>query len=568
MDRDGRNLNLIDSYDLLQNPYSGIGAIKWSPSGKYIIYMAGNPTGLWIIKPDGTGKTKIDPDGGYIDFSYVRWSPDSKNIAYLIDTWDANNGYYYPKVRVSDTFGNRREIFDMTSYGTYFEWLNNEKIVVSMPSDIYNWTETLWLIDASGAGNHIKLSNDIREISISKDRQSIAFSAFVNDTAYLNISDINGNINTIHEFKSTNQGYSPEISNIIWSPDSIKIAFIEEDMAGEVDGGGEGGTVLSRNLVIVDVKTGKKAAFAMPYQFSIAGQLAGWMSDNVSIIGWDRDINGHSIFTINSLTGEAVTIIPDVNGIDNDGEILSPLERYITYYKVAGLTSVCYGSGSYADLWAMSSLLNLTADLRASKQKSAVILKGIAADLNFEGYQLEYADAKSPNVWNLVAPPSDVPVINDVFTTWVPPYEGTFYVRLTVWDKGGNKTIDRKRVSWGLSSSITNLYKSLEIFSPNGDGVKDTVELHYRVLEPVHLEFYIYDKDNNLITTFIRDYTSPIDDFIAWDGRDSSGRIVQDGKYKIKVFDYEFFVELDNTPPDVGIGLSPIGQAIISFMQP
>ena len=223
------------------------------------------------------------------------------------------------------------------------------------------------------------------------------------------------------------------------------------------------------------------------------------------------------------------------------------------------MTSVCYGRG-WSDLWAISSLLNLTADLRASKQKSVVILKGIAADLNFEGYQLEYADVKSPNVWNLVAPASDVPVINDVFTTWVPPYEGTFYVRLTVWDKAGNKAFDRKRVSWGLFSSITNLYKNLDLFSPNGDGVRDTFELHYRVLEPAHLEFYIYDKDNNLITTFIRDYTSPIDDFIAWDGRDSSGRIAPDGKYKIKVFDYEFFVEVDNTPPDVNLLISSINQ--------
>ena len=71
-------------------------------------------------------------------------------------------------------------------------------------------------------------------------------------------------------------------------------------------------------------------------------------------------------------------------------------------------------------------LLNLSADLRVTKEKTAVLLKGVAADLNFEGYQLEYADAKSPTVWNLIAPPSDVPVIDDVFTTWVPPYEGLF----------------------------------------------------------------------------------------------------------------------------------------------
>ena len=195
-------------------------------------------------------------------------------------------------------------------------------------------------------------------------------------------------------------------------------------------------------------------------------------------------------------------------------------------------------------------------DLRATREKSAVILKGIAADLNFEGYMLEYADTKNPDTWNLVKPLSGIPVVNDVFTTWVPPYEGTFYVRLSVWDKAGNVSLVRKRISWGLFSSITNLYKSLEIFSPNSDGVKDTVELFYRVLEPVHLDFNIYDEDNKLIKTIQKDYTSPVSDLITWDGRDSGGNVVSDGTYKIEVFTYEFFVKVDNTPPDTGLEVS------------
>jgi flagellar hook assembly protein FlgD/fibronectin type 3 domain-containing protein len=212
----------------------------------------------------------------------------------------------------------------------------------------------------------------------------------------------------------------------------------------------------------------------------------------------------------------------------------------------------------------MTSLLNLTADLRATTEKGGMTLKGIAADLNFEGYKIEYADVKNPNVWNSVVPPSDVPVLSDLFTTWVPPYEGIFYVRLTVWDKAGNVAQDQKRVSWGLAASITNLYKSAEIISPNGDGIKDTVEVHYRVLEPVHLAFDIQDENGNLIRTFTKDHVSPVEDVITWDGRDESGRMVADGKYRIKVFDYEFSVEVDNTPPDVGISLTSIQQRLLN----
>jgi hypothetical protein len=139
----------------------------------------------------------------------------------------------------------------------------------------------------------------------------------------------------------------------------------------------------------------------------------------------------------------------------------------------------------------------MTVELRIRKERTGIILKGIATDLNFEGYSLEYADVRNPDKWSLIRPPSDIPVINDVFTTWVPPYEGRFYIRLTAWDRAGNVLQKIKQVSWGQFTSITGLYKTEDIFSPNGDGVKDTVELHYRVLQPVYLEFYVYNENLN-----------------------------------------------------------------------
>ena len=273
-----------------------------------------------------------------------------------------------------------------------------------------------------------------------------------------------------------------------------------------------------------------------------------WFPDNIHLVAQGN----LGTFVIDSETGEKVYL-------PMEGELvgLSPLGRYVTYEQPVDPMSVCSGRG-WEDMWAMSSLLNLTADLRVVKEKSAVLLKGIAIDLHFEGYQLEYADVRNPGAWNLVAPPSNSPVVNGLFATWVPPYEGVFYVKLTVWDKAGNVVWDQKRVSWGLPSSITNLYKSWEIFSPNGDGVKDTVELHYTALEAVHLTFFIYDESDRLVRTFFRDHASSAVDYISWDGKDESGRVVPDGKYTIKIFDYEFFVEVDNSPPDGDIRIGPL----------
>jgi len=279
-----------------------------------------------------------------------------------------------------------------------------------------------------------------------------------------------------------------------------------------------------------------------------AGSLK-WLGDETSLLGGDN----HGVFVIDSEEGdrEYLPIEPE----SSMAVTVSPLGRYITYDQSVDPESVCQG---FRDLWALASLLNLTASLRVSRDRSAVVLEGIAADLNFAGYTLEYADAETPDKWNLIAPPSDVAVINDVFTSWVPPHEGTFLVRLRVFDRAGNVAQDRRRVTWGLFSSITNIYKTDTVFSPNGDGVKDTAELHYRVLEPVHLEFYVLDGADNLIRTFLRDYAAPAEDRITWDGRDENGRIVPDGEYRIRVFDYEFFFHVDNTPPDVDLELSSI----------
>ena len=562
VDIDGQNLTFFDTQ------YSS-NTIKWSPDSKYIAYKGGD-TGLWIINTGNMEKTKIDPETSLYRYQMndVTWSPDSKRIAYILYT-DDNNGKHTSKLKTSDISGNIENIFE-GEYIWHFEWLDNEKIVLTEDKTVLNeYTNRLWLVDTSEKGNRILISGNIYILTsfsqdgvaiLNQDESRFAYAEYLGgsdwwddqDVAYIKISDTNGQTNILHESTDPfiDQGCTTIFPAIEWSPNGNKLAFVESFVVPieQPYSCGENAT----KLFVVDLETGGKR------YFENLGQVwdIAWLSESVLIytLVWDDN----KIYFINSKTGEHMSLITNIRSSYYLN--VSPFRRYITYYKDVDKQSACYNSNKGSDLWAMSSLLNLTADLRIIRDKSAVILKGIAADLNFEGYALEYADAKSPDVWTPVKPPSDVPVINDVFTSWVPPHEGTFYVRLTVWDKAGNMAWDRKRFSWGIFSSITNLYKTEEIFSPNGDGVKDTVELHYRVLEPVHLEFFVYDENNNLIRTFTKDYTFPVEDYITWDGRDENGSVVDDGKYKIKVFDFEFFVEVDNTPPDVNLELSQINR--------
>ncbi|MGD9161216.1 MAG: CARDB domain-containing protein, partial [Desulfobacteraceae bacterium] len=222
-----------------------------------------------------------------------------------------------------------------------------------------------------------------------------------------------------------------------------------------------------------------------------------WFKDGEFLLAQD-DLG---LFAIDYMNDEKIYL--PILDIDSESYAsLSPRGRYLTYDQYVSPGSACYGRGS-RDLWRISSLLNLTANLRVSKKDSNIILKGIAADGHFDRYVLEYADKNTPDEWSLIAPPSDVMVIDDVLGTWIPPYPGSFYIRLSVYDKAGNMEWDRKRVSWGFSTSIAGLYLSEEYISPNGDGIKDFIELHYQILEPVHLEFYVYDQNGNIIRTFL-----------------------------------------------------------------
>jgi subtilase family serine protease/Tol biopolymer transport system component/uncharacterized protein YfaP (DUF2135 family) len=220
-------------------------------------------------------------------------------------------------------------------------------------------------------------------------------------------------------------------------------------------------------------------------------------------------------------------------------------------------TSVCYQQGQN-DHWSFKSLLNLTADLRAIRSAKAggIQLKGTAADANFFSYRLDYAPVSAPNDWHPIAPAAGDMVVDTLFTTWVPPAIGNYFARLSVEDLAGNVRRTIKRVSWSDAPSITDVYRTPALISPNGDGVNDDALIHYRVLEPVHLTFEFFDESGARVRAISRDHSSVgVEVELLWDGRDDNGLPVPDGRYRMTVQNYEFFVTVDNTPPEAFIEL-------------
>lgn len=205
------------------------------------------------------------------------------------------------------------------------------------------------------------------------------------------------------------------------------------------------------------------------------------------------------------------------------------------------------------DAYVFRSLANLQIDLVLSRRAdgNSVKVHGGVADKNFARYWLEYASDDAPDVWHPILAAESTAVWNKDLTTWAAPGVGRYALRMTAEDLAGNKKQKLRRITIAEAGPpITNILREPAYISPNGDGSNDEMRLSYRVLEPVHLEFSIFNRQGVLVRTISRDHpVGAIDANILWDGRDNNGQIVVDGEYRINVVGFDFFVTVDNAVP-------------------
>lgn len=561
VNRFGENLTLLDSFDNTADDSVQITDVFPSPDGTHVAYkLYDQQTAkhtFAIIRHDGTGKTTFAPGwGSGLDYGHkLTWSPDGRKLVFSNATHAV----------AADLAGNMVDVLPIKSQMVFFDWYGSHRLLIRDRIDPYyvdSWSvdlgnqESSPILIAAGKyapGGAYEYGGCLRRGTSYADSKSPleANGDFIAGFENLEwplqnfiVCDIDGNCQDTDwiRLRYGLTSLTPDSRKLVGTTfDGLVVTHDRE-------------TLKSKVFEFGDWTSGWVFNFEIPSQFEVfpptETDLAydswldvtkwNWFDNETFLANYFGEQN--SLVAFNIETGERKYLPTSIKGYYPS---FSPEKRYISI-----------PDGSTFEV--IGSLRNLTADLQFTKTDSAVFIKGIASDLNFSHWLLEYADQQTPDKWLIIAPPSENQVVDGLLAAWIPPYEGSFLVRLTVIDKAGNTAWDRKRVIWGKQFSVTNIYKTGELFSPNGDGVNETVSLNYFVHEPVHLELFVYDDAGNLVRKYNQDHAVPGEYGIDWDGRDQAGGIVPDGYYTIKIFDYEFFFEVDTTPPEAILEFGPV----------
>ncbi len=297
-----------------------------------------------------------------------------------------------------------------------------------------------------------------------------------------------------------------------------------------------------------------------PYQYALAisgelGNVEGSYAVDVSAVTGPGAASNAAGGTAAAATiGTPVAILPQLPGVNITG--FSPYGRYMQFtYADQNTQGGCVAPGRFT--WSLSSLMNLTADLRLRQvpAEPGYVAEGTAVDLNFARYQFDYANAAAASSWTPLGPPVATPLIDGQFTTWAPPGAGTWLLRLTAQDLAGNSATSVQQVISNSSPTISNVSLTPPYISPNGDGIQDTADIHFQVLQPVHLDFHFTNGQGTLVRTISVDQAEAAAVDIPWDGRDDGGEVVPDGEYTMEVQGYTFPITVLDTPPTVTLAI-------------
>jgi flagellar hook assembly protein FlgD/fibronectin type 3 domain-containing protein len=190
----------------------------------------------------------------------------------------------------------------------------------------------------------------------------------------------------------------------------------------------------------------------------------------------------------------------------------------------------------------------------------------------FLGYKSFPSELDLDSLPTLIAVPGSQNYVNgSLGSTYVDSYSGEVTLDFEVTDKSGYRVCTSR--SFVLDAALdATISLSTQVFSPNYDGISDTLTMSYVSSEATEVLLEIWTAElsseggdeyekGTLIRTLKDNITLPegTNEFI-WDGNDTAGQVVSDGQYIVYLYsldgcsnylELESVVTVDTTPPEL-----------------
>lgn len=168
--------------------------------------------------------------------------------------------------------------------------------------------------------------------------------------------------------------------------------------------------------------------------------------------------------------------------------------------------------------------------------KRIIEIHGTAQDKNLVDYRLEAINENDPsNVIQIFH--GNHGVMSGAMGIWdASGIQGKWILRLTAYDRVGN--ISECAIPIALTSQsvlIKKLQPAFTVFSPNRDGRRDQLNIHYELTETCNLTFEILNAEGVLQKAVSLFEIQPGSSTFIWDGSDMNGKTVKDGKYVVRI---------------------------------
>lgn len=162
------------------------------------------------------------------------------------------------------------------------------------------------------------------------------------------------------------------------------------------------------------------------------------------------------------------------------------------------------------------------------------------------------------------AVPSEI-VLKGLDDNGQPLPEGTYRFSYSVTYRNGNRPVATEELELDVTPPQISVMVNNPVFSPDGDGRKDTTSIQFKSNEKVTWEGSIVDPDGREVLATSSERTTSL---IVWDGTDESGKAVEEGKYLLLAsFTDQAGNTTDIVPKTVKVDTTPVNVRIAAGLK-